>query len=154
MNKYARAKAEALSRRLSALQVISHLFNNQHIVDFFSPTVAENRYLSLPHPTQPNIIRSDNSAQSYEGYQNVVLDFLIEKSLSSQWKWKWSNGVRKSEISIIWCISITNNSNVKSRNKFTNSSNGRLRWFPTDFLDHTVELGQNYANTNKFFSSK
>ena len=31
------------------------------------------------------------------------------------WKWKWSNGVGKSEMSIIWCIYITNN--VKSNKK-------------------------------------
>ena len=32
------------------------------------------------------------------------------------WKWKWSNGVGKSEMSIIWCISATNN--VKSCTNF------------------------------------
>ena len=32
------------------------------------------------------------------------------------WKWKWSEMCRKSEISLIWCISTTNN--VKSCKKF------------------------------------
>ena len=36
------------------------------------------------------------------------------------WKWKWSNGVGKSEMSIIWCISITNN--VKSNKKITETA--------------------------------
>ena len=36
------------------------------------------------------------------------------------WKWKWSNGVGKSEMSIIWCISITNN--VKSNKKFNETA--------------------------------
>ena len=31
------------------------------------------------------------------------------------WKWKWSNGVRKSEMNIIWCISAS--SNVKACKK-------------------------------------
>ena len=36
------------------------------------------------------------------------------------WKWKWSNGVGKSEMSIIWCISITNN--VKSNKKINETA--------------------------------
>ena len=36
------------------------------------------------------------------------------------WKWKWSNGVGKSEMSIIWCISITNN--MKSNKKFNETA--------------------------------
>ena len=44
-------------------------------------------------------------------------------------KWKWSNGVGKSEISIIWCISITNN--VKSCKKIQwNSSKANFTDFP------------------------
>ena len=36
------------------------------------------------------------------------------------WKWKWSNGGGKREMSIIWCISITNN--VKSSKKITETA--------------------------------
>ena len=36
------------------------------------------------------------------------------------WNWKWPNGVENSEISIIWCISITNN--VKICKKFNESA--------------------------------
>ena len=36
------------------------------------------------------------------------------------WKWKWSNGTGKSEMSIIWCISITNN--VKWNKKFNETA--------------------------------
>ena len=39
----------------------------------------------------------------------ICLDF------KNPWKWKWSNEVEKSEMSMIWCISITNN--VKSYKK-------------------------------------
>ena len=39
------------------------------------------------------------------------------------WKWKWSNGVEKSEIDLFWCISMTNN--VKSCQKI----NGRVQTF-------------------------
>ena len=72
--------------------------------------------------------------------QNIVLEYifiwtvgrnyfkLISHSLRSYhnmsppdlWKWKWSNGVGKSEMSIIWCISITNN--VKSNKKFNETA--------------------------------
>ena len=38
--------------------------------------------------------------------------------------WKWSNGVGKSEMSIIWCISITNNVKNNAKNLW-NSSNGQ-----------------------------
>ena len=34
------------------------------------------------------------------------------------WKWKWSNGVEKSETDLFWCISMTNN--VKSCKKMNN----------------------------------
>ena len=40
-------------------------------------------------------------------------------SPADPWKWKWSNGVGKSDLIIIWCISITNN--VKS-NKIINET--------------------------------
>ena len=36
------------------------------------------------------------------------------------WKWKWSGKCRKSEISLIWCISTTNN--VKSCKKFNETA--------------------------------
>ena len=36
------------------------------------------------------------------------------------WKWKWSEKCRKSEISLIWCISTTNN--VKSCKKFNETA--------------------------------
>ena len=36
------------------------------------------------------------------------------------WKWKWSDKCRKSEISLIWCISTTNN--VKSCKKFNETA--------------------------------
>ena len=36
------------------------------------------------------------------------------------WKWKWSNGIGKSEMIIIWCISIINN--VKSNKKFNETA--------------------------------
>ena len=39
------------------------------------------------------------------------------------WKWKWSNGVEKSESDLFWCISMTNN--VKSCKKI----NGRVQTF-------------------------
>ena len=45
------------------------------------------------------------------------------------WKWKWSNGVGKSEMSIIWCISITNN--VKSNKKINETAEaGNCTDFP------------------------
>ena len=37
------------------------------------------------------------------------------------WKWKWSGKCRKSEISLIWCISTTNK--VKSCKKFNETAN-------------------------------
>ena len=40
--------------------------------------------------------------------------------LSPKVGWKWSNGVGKGEMSIIWCISITNN--VKSCKKFNETA--------------------------------
>ena len=36
-------------------------------------------------------------------------------SAARAWKWKWSNGVEKSETDLCWCISMTNN--VKSYKK-------------------------------------
>ena len=36
------------------------------------------------------------------------------------WKWKWSDKCRKSEISLIWCISTTNN--MKSCKKFNETA--------------------------------
>ena len=45
------------------------------------------------------------------------------------WKWKWSNGVGKSEMSIFWCISITNN--VKSNKKFNETAQtANFTYFP------------------------
>ena len=67
------------------------------------------------------------------------------------WKWKWSNGVGKSEMSIIWCISITNNVKSNKKNHW-NSSNGQIHWFPIDFLWKWSIMDQNYANANAFFS--
>ena len=62
------------------------------------------------------------------GVQILLLQFWLCHSLRSYhnmsppdiWKWKWSNGVGKSEMSIIWCISITNN--VKSNKKFNETA--------------------------------
>ena len=52
-------------------------------------------------------------------------------SPADPWKWKWSNGVGKSEISLIWCISTTNK--VKSCKKFneTASCEYRPKWTKT-----------------------
>ena len=41
-------------------------------------------------------------------------------SPADPWKWKWSGKCRKSEISLIWCISTTNN--VKSCKKFNETA--------------------------------
>ena len=44
-------------------------------------------------------------------------------SAGNGWKWKWPNGVEKSEMDLFWCISMTNN--VKSCKKI----NGRVQTF-------------------------
>ena len=65
------------------------------------------------------------------------------------WKWKWSNGVGKREMSIIWCISITNN--VKSNKKFSETAQtAKFTDFPLIFgnLWKGSEKDQNYANAN------
>ena len=47
-------------------------------------------------------------------------------SPADPWKWKWSNGVGKSEMSIIWCISITNN--VKPCKKINETAQTKNCW--------------------------
>ena len=66
------------------------------------------------------------------------------------WKWKWSNGVGKSEMSIIWCISITNN--MKSNKKFNETAQ------TTNFTDFPLILcgngpkGTKTMQTQTFYS--
>ena len=61
--------------------------------------------------------------------------------LPDPWKWKWklSNGVGKSEMSIIWCISITNNVIYQTKNSMK-----QLKW-PTALISHwfSVVMVQN-----------
>ena len=51
-----------------------------------------------------------------------LLSITLDLNSKVGWKWKWSNGAgkRKSEMSIIWCISITNN--VKSCKKINETA--------------------------------
>ena len=90
-------------------------------------------------------------------YFNLISSIRRSVSMSAGsspkvgWKWKWSNGVGKSEMSIIWCISITNNVKSNKKNHW-NSSNGQIHWFPIDFLWKWSIMDQNYANANAFFS--
>ena len=44
-----------------------------------------------------------------------LFSITIRLDFKNPWKWKWSNEVEKSEMIMIWCISITNN--VKSYKK-------------------------------------
>ena len=44
-----------------------------------------------------------------------LLSWTHHLSAARAWKWKWSNGVEKSETDLFWCISMTNN--VKSCKK-------------------------------------
>ena len=74
----------------------------------------------------------------------------LENSPADPWKWKWWNGVGKSEMSIFWCISITNNVN-----SCKNSMKQLKR--PTSLISHWFLwewsiMNQNYANANGFFS--
>ena len=52
-----------------------------------------------------------------------LLSWTHHMSAARAWKWKWSNGVEKSETDLFWCISMTNN--VKSCKKI----NGRVQTF-------------------------
>ena len=52
-----------------------------------------------------------------------------------EWKLKWSNGAGKSGLSIIWCISITNN--VKSNKKITETAQ------TAKFTDSPLIFGRN-----------
>ena len=52
-----------------------------------------------------------------------LLSWTHHLSAARAWKWKWSNGVEKSETDLFWCISMTNN--VKSCKKI----NGRVQTF-------------------------
>ena len=59
------------------------------------------------------------------------------------WKWKWSNGVGKSEMSIIWCISITNNvkSNKKKSMKQLKRPNSLIsHWFSVEMVHNGPKL--------------
>ena len=59
----------------------------------------------------------DESQQS-DTLRNTIwqlFSITIRLDFKNPWKWKWSNEVEKSEMSMIWCISITNN--VKSYKK-------------------------------------
>ena len=58
------------------------------------------------------------------------------------WKWKWSEKCRKSEISLIWCISTTNN--VKSCKKFNETA--QTANF-TDFPLSSCEYRQKWTKT-------
>ena len=53
-------------------------------------------------------------AATYRIWQ--LLSWTHHLSAARAWKWKWSNGVEKSETGLFWCISMTNN--VKSQNIF------------------------------------
>ena len=78
-----------------------------------------------------------------------LLSITLDLNSKVGWKWKWSNGAgkRKSEMSIICCISITNNVKSCKQNQW-NSSNGKLYWFTIEFLWKWSKMNQNYANTN------
>ena len=69
--------------------------------------------------------------------------FSIRLDLISKVGWTWSNGVRKSEMSIIWCISITNNVIWFHLNHAQNSMKQLKR--PTSLISHwfSVEMVQN-----------
>ena len=76
--------------------------------------------------------------------------FSITLDLSSNNGWKWSNGVGKSEISIIWCLSITNN--VKSCKIFNETAQKRptsliSHWFPVEM----VHIGPKLFKRKGFF---
>ena len=73
---------------------------------------------------------------------SVFLKTFITQLDTTRWK---------SEISLIWCISSTNNVKSCKKNQW-NSSNGQLHWFSIDFLWKCSIMGQNYANANVFFS--
>ena len=68
-------------------------------------------------------------------------------SPADPWKWKWSNGVGKSEMSIIWCISITMWNHAKNSMK-------QLKrplishWFPVEM----VHIGPKLCKRKLFFS--
>ena len=77
---------------------------------FFSPLgIGTLLTLTILHQMRHNVIKIWRSVSMSAGSSPKV-----------GWKWKWSNGVGKSEMSIIWCISITNN--VKSNKKITETA--------------------------------
>ena len=72
----------------------------------------------------------------------IITIIIIVTRTQSQLVWSFesqrrvrSNGVGKSEMIIIWCISITNNVKSYKKNHW-NSSNNQFQWFPIDFLWH------------------
>ena len=70
------------------------------------------------------------------------------------WEWKWSNGVGKSEMSIIWCMSITKNvkSNKKTMKQLKRPTSLISHWFPVGMVQWSI-MDQNYRTEgNAFFS--
>ena len=73
----------------------------------------------LIYPKQPSASERTCSERYFSTASMIwqLFSIPIRLDFKNPWKWKWSNEVEKSDMSVIWCISITNN--VKSYKKLS-----------------------------------
>ena len=74
-----------------------------------------------------------------------LLSITLDLNSKVGWKWKWSNGAgkRKSDMSIIWCISITNNvksCKKKSMKQLKRPTSLISHWFPVEMVHNGPKL--------------